>query len=182
MRAIIAALLYTCLSTGANAQDTAAISALREGDMRKLQFHEPPRRGSEIAFEDETGAVMTLADLQGPLLVVNFWATWCAPCRKEMPQLSQLQEDLGGDDFQVVTIATGRNPLPAMRDFFDEIGVENLPLYRDPNQTLARDFGVLGLPATLILNADGEEIGRLLGEADWSSESAKAIFAALAGS
>ena len=95
--------------------------------------------------------------------------------------LSALQEEFGGDDFEVLTIATTRNPPPAMQAFFEEIGVENLPLHRDPGSTLAREMAVLGLPVTVILNPEGEEIARLQGDADWSSDSAKAVIRALTG-
>jgi thiol-disulfide isomerase/thioredoxin len=74
---------------------------------------------------------MTLAEYEGKYRVLNFWATWCAPCRKEMPMLS-LQAELGGDDLRGRDLATGRNPPPAMKAFFEEIGVDNLPLHRDP--------------------------------------------------
>lgn len=95
--------------------------------------------------------------------------------------LSELQDELGGDSFEVVTLATGRNQPPAMKKFFEEIGVENLPLHRDPKSKIARETGVFGLPITLILNPDGQEIARLQGDADWNSDSAKAIFRALIG-
>ena len=93
--------------------------------------------------------------------------------------LSELQTELGGDTFEVVTLATGRNALPAMKKFLANIDVENLPLHRDPKQKIARDMGVLGLPITVILNEDGQEIARLRGDADWSSENAKEILRAI---
>jgi hypothetical protein len=96
-----------------------------------------------------------------------------------MPQLADLQTQMGSEDFQVVTIATGRNPRPAMEAFFDEIGVDNLPLHADPRQGLARDMGVLGLPVTVILDREGLEIARLQGDAHWNSDSAMAIITAL---
>lgn len=89
--------------------------------------------------------------------------------------LSELQNELGGEDFQVVTLATGRNLVPQMEKFFDEIGVRNLPLYRDPKQDIAREMSVLGLPVTVLIDRNGNELGRLTGDADWSSASAKAI-------
>ncbi|NBT32513.1 MAG: TlpA family protein disulfide reductase, partial [Rhodobacteraceae bacterium] len=101
------------------------------------------------------------------------------PCREEMPSLAELQTELGGDDFQVVTIATGRNPPSAVERFMDEIGVDTLPRYTDPRQALARSMGVMGLPVTVILDRDGNEVGRLMGGAEWNSESAKAILAAV---
>lgn len=94
--------------------------------------------------------------------------------------LSALQAELGSDSFAVVTLATGRNAPPAMKKFFEEIGVDNLPLHRDPKMQVSRGMGVLGLPVTVILNPEGQEIARLQGDADWSSDSAKAILTALA--
>lgn len=185
-RKMKSALLYTALAVLANAAvaqgvDIAALADLREGDMRKLNFHSEPMRGSDKEFISEDGEQITLAAFEGRYVVLNFWATWCAPCRKEMPQLSALQDAYGGDAVQVVTVATGPNPRPAMERFFDEIGVTNLPLHRDPRSDLARDMGVLGLPVTLILNPEGQEIARMQGDADWASDSAMAIVAVLAG-
>jgi len=114
--------------------------------------------------------------------LVNFWATWCAPFRKEMPMLSELQTEFGGEGFEVVTIATGRNELGAMKRFLGEVGVDNLPLYLDPQQALARDMAVLGLPITVILDPEGREIARMRGDAEWNGDSAKAIIAALLAS
>ncbi|MFT5065537.1 MAG: thiol-disulfide isomerase/thioredoxin [Yoonia sp.] len=181
MRKLKSVLLYTALGLLANAgnADTADLLALREGDMRKLTFHSEPIAGSDVAFMSEDGTEMTLTDLNGKYTVLNFWATWCAPCRKEMPDLSALQTDLGGDTFQVITVATGRNPLPAMKKFFEEIGVDNLPLHTDARQSFSRSMGVLGLPVTLIMDPQGNEIARLQGDADWHSESAIAIITAL---
>lgn len=183
MRKLISILLYTALMGLANSghADVAAASAMREGDMRKLNFHTTPVETSDVAFLGEDGREMTLADLGGKYVVVNFWATWCAPCRVEMPHLSALQSAMADDDFEVVTIATGRNPLPVMQRFFDEIDVDNLPLHTDPRQSLARGMGILGLPVTVILDPQGFEIARMQGEADWSSENAMAIIAALIG-
>lgn len=147
--------------------------------MRKLNFHSTPVAASETPFDDGSGSEMSLSAFHGQYVLVNFWATWCAPCRIEMPTLSALQTAMGGERFQVVTIATGRNDPVAMEQFFQEIGVTNLPLYRDPSQGLARDMGVMGLPITLILDPEGNEIARLQGDADWNSDSARAIIAAL---
>lgn len=183
MRELGLVLLYTALGWLANPglADVSAAEALREGDMRKLSFHAQPIAGTDVSFLHEDGSDMSLADLGDGITVLNFWATWCAPCRKEMPSLSALQAALDGTNAQVVTVATGRNPRPAMEAFFDEIGVENLPLHADPRQQFSRAMGVLGLPVTLIIGPKGQEIARLQGDADWSSDSAIAILQALAG-
>lgn len=156
--------------------DFTQVQDMRSGDMLKLQFGVDRR--SDIVFMHEDGTDLTLAAFQGQHVVLNFWATWCAPCRKEMPHLSELQERFG-DELEVVTVATGINQRPAMENFFAEIGVDNLPLHTDNNSALARDFGVVGLPVTLILDPDGFEIARLIGDADWTSENAVEILRTL---
>ncbi|MEM7732881.1 MAG: TlpA disulfide reductase family protein [Pseudomonadota bacterium] len=183
MNSLVKIVLYTALAFGANMSlaDVKAAEALREGDMKKLIFHEAPKDATGTAFETIDGAEGTLADYEGKVVVLNFWATWCAPCRKEMPMLSELQTELGGDGFEVVTIATGRNPPQAMKSFFHEIGVDNLPLHRDPRSRMAREMGVLGLPVTMVLDQNGQEIARLVGDAHWNSQSAKAIVKTLMG-
>ncbi len=179
MRLICVVLLYIAASVSANAEDLSAVADLREGDMKKLVFHATPQPVSEQSFflPDESGH--TLDKYAGKYVLLNFWATWCAPCRHEMPMLSELQAEFGGDHFKVATIATGRNPIAGMRAFFEEIGVDNLPLYRDPKQKVARDMAVLGLPITVILDPKGREIARLRGDADWSGDDARAIISAL---
>ncbi|MBV1867023.1 MAG: TlpA family protein disulfide reductase [Marinosulfonomonas sp.] len=181
MKLFRSAVLYTALTLGANAAfaDTAALEALREGTLKKLVFLSEAKPVSQIAFFDPEGGEHKLSDWQGKYVLLNFWATWCAPCRKEMPGLEEIQAEFGGDTFEVVPIATGRNALPGIRRFFKEVGVENLPILLDPKQKLARDMAVLGLPITVILNPEGQEIARLRGDAEWNSDSAKAIIAAL---
>ena len=179
---LILAVLYTALALSANAAhaDVAAAEAARQGTMKKLLFSDPVEV-SDIAFTDPEGGEFRLQDFGGKHVVVNFWATWCAPCRKEMPMLSELQDEFGGETFEVITIATGRNSIPGIRKFLDEVGVDNLPLYLDPKSKLGREMGVLGLPITVILDPEGREIARMRGDAEWNSESAKAVVRALIG-
>jgi len=180
---IIAAGLYWSSGRDATPQgasvDWSAVEALREDHMRKLMFHSVPQATSTAVFLDEDGGEMTLADLQGSHVVLNFWATWCAPCRKEMPSLANLQAQMGSDDFRVVTVASGRNPPEAIDRFFTEEGIEGLPKYRDPDMALSRSMAVAGLPITVILNPEGMEIARLRGDAFWDTGSALAIITAL---
>ncbi|GAA6209532.1 TlpA disulfide reductase family protein [Cognatishimia sp. WU-CL00825] len=181
MRLFRFSVLYMALALSANiaSADIQSAEALREGDMKKLVFHTEPKPVSDAAFVHEDGGEGTLGDFQGKFVLLNFWATWCAPCREEMPMLSELQTELGGDAFEVITLATGRNMPPAITKFLDQIGVDNLPEHRDPKSAVARDFAVFGLPTTVILAPDGQEIARLRGDADWSSDSAKAVLKAL---
>ena len=183
MRLIFSALLYAALVFVANpvAADIAQAIELREGDMRKLNFHSEPKAVGTAEFGDPEGGTHSLADYRGQVILVNFWATWCAPCRKEMPTLEALQNTLGGEEFQVVTIATGRNQPAAIKRFFAEAGVENLPILLDARSTLAREMAVFGLPLTVLINRDGQEIARLTGDADWATESALAVISAVIG-
>lgn len=172
------AVLYLALALGANA-DMTEVESLRDGDMKKLIFHSSPQPTPDTVFTGEDGSQMRLADFAGEYVVLNFWATWCAPCRVEMPMLSDLATQLKDEGVRVVTIATGRNSKTGMRRFFEEIEVTNLPLHTDPKQALARKMGVLGLPITVILDPEGFEIARLRGDAHWNSPSALAILRAL---
>lgn len=184
MKKLVSAVVYTALTLGAiltapAAQaDLAAAEALRKGDMKKFIFHDTPAPVSDVAFNlaDDAGQA-TLEDYRGKYVLLNFWATWCAPCRKEMPQLSELQTEFGGDDFEVLTIATGRNSPTGIKKFFEEIGVDNLPRHQDPRQELAAQMAIFGLPITVLIDPDGNEVARLRGDADWASDNAKAIIA-----
>jgi thiol-disulfide isomerase/thioredoxin len=183
MKKLFLALVYTALTAGATpalAADGDLILPLLEGDMKKLAVHSTPQATSNAAFElaDDAGRA-TLGDYRGKYVLVNFWATWCAPCRKEMPQLSELQAQLGGDHFEVLTIATGRNSPTGIAKFFEEIGISNLPRHQDPQQQLASQMAIFGLPITVLIDPEGREIARLRGDADWSSDSAKAIIKTL---
>lgn len=171
--------LYMALCLGANAVAADGVEDLLAGDMRAMVLHDVPQEVPEVSFTDVDGQEHTLAGFEGRFVVLNFWATWCAPCREEMPSLNALQQLLGGEGFAVVTIASGRNPIPAINRFFEEEGVTDLPVYLDPRQTMSRQMGVLGLPITVLLNPEGQEIGRLRGDADWASDEAIALLTVL---
>jgi thiol-disulfide isomerase/thioredoxin len=179
------AVLYTALLLFANAAvadpapDIAALEALREGDMRKLVFHAEPQPVPEAAFGHLDGTTHSLADYRGKWVLLNFWATWCAPCRKEMPMFAALQTEFAGAPFAVVTIATGRNSPRGIEAFLEEVGADSLPRYIDPDHNLARPMAVFGLPVTAILDPEGREVARMMGDAAWDSDSAKAILRAL---
>ncbi len=180
MLPVRAAVLYTALLFGANpaAADIAAADALRDGDMKKLNFAEARALpvASLVGLDD---APRSLDEFKGKWVVLNFWATWCPPCRTEMPGLGRLQTELGSDTFEVVTVATGRNGVPQIEKFFAEAGVTHLAALRDPKSELAHSLGVMGLPVTLILNPEGAEVGRLMGDAEWDSPEARAVLTAL---
>ena len=181
MRNWLTALLYTGLILTANLASAQGLADLRTGDMKKLVVHSAPQEFADATF-DGTDGELSLAEYRGQIVLLNFWAIWCAPCREEMPTLEALEQDYGGEDFAVVTLATGPNARPAIDKFFDEIGVTALPKYLDKRAALSRANGVFGLPVTVLLNREGQEVARLTGTADWSSDSARAIVDAMLAS
>lgn len=130
-------------------------------------WHETPIDGPATVFKDAEEQDKTLKDFGGKLLVVNFWATWCAPCIKEMPTLDRLQANMGGADFEVLTINQDRGGAKVAKPFVDKNGWKNLPLYVEPAGRFSRDARLRGLPTTLIIGKDGKEIARAEGEVEW---------------
>ena len=124
----------------------------------------------EVTFLDGDGNERTLSDFQGRVIVLNLWATWCAPCRKEMPSLDRLQASLGSDDFDVIALAVDRGDLTKVLNFYDEVGIENLAIYHDSTAKAGRTLRAPGLPTTLIIDREGKEVGRVLGDAEWDGE------------
>ena len=137
----------------------------------KLPFPQTmaPKPMPQLAFDDAKGASHTLAEFRGKLVLLNIWATWCAPCREEMPALDRLQATLGGERFQIVPISVDVQGVAIARKFYDNVGIKALPLYVDPTAKAAFTLEAAGLPATLLLDRDGREIGRHLGAVKWDS-------------
>jgi thiol-disulfide isomerase/thioredoxin len=117
------------------------------------------------------------SDWRGKWVVLNFWATWCAPCRAEMPSLDRLQAAF--PDLAVLPVATGRNPPEAITRFYTEASITQLPILRDTTSGFARGMGVLGLPVTIIIDPSGNEVARLIGDAEWDSPAALSVIDAL---
>lgn len=168
--------LYTALMLGANPV-MADVSSLLTGDMAKLVMTDPTPL-PEAALIGMDDAPHSMAEFKGKWVVLNFWATWCPPCREEMPSLDRLQAAM--PDIAVVPVATGRNDPAGMERFWTEAGIQNLTILRDPKSELARNLGVMGLPVTLIVNPEGQEVGRLIGDAHWDAPEAVSLLKALA--
>ncbi len=169
----------------ARADAAASIDAVAIGELAALMPSSQWRDFADLAFIDADGNDRTLADFAGKKLLVNFWATWCAPCREEMPDLDALQSRYGGDDFEVVAISLdmGSDGPTAARLFLDEIGADNLALYADPSykvfERLRNEAVTLGLPATVLLDGAACEISVLQGPAHWDSEDGNRVIEAL---
>ncbi len=148
--------------------------------MANFVKNDAPRDVAPFTFVDSAGASHDVSALKGKVTVLNLWATWCAPCRKEMPELAQLQKDLGSDQFQVVALSEDLKGYDASAAFLKQIGADNLILYADDKATALDAVKAPGLPVTLLLNKDGKEVGRLLGPASWASDEAKALIKSVA--
>jgi thiol-disulfide isomerase/thioredoxin len=131
--------------------------------------HETPRPVPSIAFKDGEGHERTLAEFRDKVVLLNVWATWCAPCRKEMPTLDRLEAMLGGPEFEVVALSIDRAGLAPVAKFFGEIGVSRLGTFIDESGKVVRELGAYGLPITILIDRDGREIGRLVGPAEWDA-------------
>jgi thiol-disulfide isomerase/thioredoxin len=150
----------------AAASAPAAAPAPKSAD---FVWYDAPRDAPATVFKDAGDADKTLADFKGKALVVNFWATWCAPCVKEMPTLDALQAQMGGDTFQVLTISQDREGAKVAQPFVEKNGWKNLGLYLEPQGRFQRDASIRGLPTTIIIDKAGKEVGRVEGEVMWTS-------------
>lgn len=121
----------------------------------------------ELAFEDASGRPLKLSEFRGKLLLLNIWATWCAPCREEMPALDRLQASLGGPDFQVIALSTDVDGATVVRRFYEDLGIEHLGIYVRPDKQDLSKLSLIGLPTTLVIDPRGMEIKRKLGPAEW---------------
>ena len=141
----------------------------------------PPEAPPAITFKYADGKELTLADFKGRALVLNYWATWCAPCVEEMPALDKLHASLAGEGIEVVAISVDRGGMRQVAPFFEVNALKNLPVYLDPPGASMRAFGLRGLPTTIVIDRQGRDAGRLEGMAHWDSDDAKKLLRAIAG-
>ena len=162
-----------------DSQSPRRLQGLARGEMVGMEIYQKAKTPPDTRFEDESGNEMGLRDLKGRVTLVNFWATWCAPCVEEMPSLSRLQAAIGGEDFQIVLISIDREGYKVIEPFLEGLGVTNLASYLDRSNRLTIEVGAIGLPTTLWLDKDGRIVGRLIGPAEWDSEDASRLVSAL---
>ncbi|WP_331374762.1 TlpA family protein disulfide reductase [Sinorhizobium chiapasense] len=147
----------------------APVGPALEGVPKGFVLSDVPRPVPEVQFTDGEGRPHTLADFRGKVVLLNVWATWCLPCRKEMPTLDRLQAALGGQNFEVVALSIDRQGAEAVRTFYSEIGVRNLALHVDASGRALSALAALGLPTTILIDAEGRELRRLMGPAEWDA-------------
>jgi thiol-disulfide isomerase/thioredoxin len=169
----------------AKADKARSVAASAAGEVAAMLPADPPQSLKALAFNAPDGKPMTLADRSGKTVLLNLWATWCFPCREEMPALNALQKELGSDKFEViaVNVDTGDDAKP--KKFLAETGIDTLGYYRDNTLSLFNELKTrglaLGLPVTLLIDAEGCLLAHMNGPAHWASEDAKKLIAAAGG-
>lgn len=163
----------------AEARNTAR-SQPKSGQMAAFVTKKTPEPLPDVAFKDAAGKEIKLSDFKGRTVLLNIWATWCAPCREEMPSLDRLQKALSSDKFEVVALSIDRQGVDAAKKFLDEVKASALKLYVDATAKQGIALKVVGMPTTILINKDGLEVGRLAGTAEWDSDDAKKLIEAAA--
>src|SRR5215469_273008 len=157
-------------STDASSSLSGRQESIADRSVRPARRNAKTLRSSpqpEIRFQDDQGHDLTLADFRGRAVLLNLWATWCVPCRQEMPTLDRLEARLGGKDFLVIALSIDRKGVDAVRDFYREVGVEKLAIYLDPSGKGSRGLAIPGVPTTLLIDQEGREVARKMGAAEW---------------
>ncbi|AFL51281.1 redoxin family protein [Sinorhizobium fredii] len=147
----------------------ASVGPEPEGVPKGFVLNDTPKPIPDVLFTDGDGQPRTLADFRGKVVLLNVWATWCLPCRKEMPTLDRLQAALGGDRFQVVALSVDRLGAETVKTFYSEIGVRRLAAHVDASGRALSALAAVGLPTTILIDTDGRELGRLMGPAEWDA-------------
>ena len=137
--------------------------------MPSFVISETPKPLPELHFTEGEGHARTLSDFKRKVVLLNIWATWCVPCRKEMPTLDRLQAALGGVDFEVVPLSIDRKGVEVVNKFYDEIGIQHLARIADPGNEAFQKLAIVGLPTTLLIDRQGRELGRLIGPSEWDA-------------
>lgn len=166
------------IQLGVSAIKQAGVNPFSTGTMGTFVIRKTPRDFPNVKFKDGSGKELSLEDWRGKVVLINLWATWCAPCRHEMPGLDRLQGGMGGDNFEVLAISIDRKGAKVAQDFLDEIKTQYLKLYIDKTAKISRESKAFGLPVSILINREGKEIGRLIGPAEWDSNHAKALITA----
>ena len=164
--------------TAPTANDSPASSEPASGAMAAFVKKAAPAPVPDIKFQDTSGKDVTLSSFKGKTVLLNLWATWCQPCREEMPALDRLQQQLGSDKFEVVVLSLDRQGLDASGKFLDEVKAHAVRLYTDVTTKQGLALKLVGMPTTILINKDGLEVGRLAGPAKWDSEDAKKLIEA----
>ena len=144
--------------------------ALEKPNIKNLVLIKNPKIYKDVIFKDINQKDVHLADFRGKLLILNFWATWCAPCKEEMPSLDDLQLNIKLDNLKIFPINIGQEDVSKSKIFFKELNIKNLDIYIDAPITLAKKFSLRGVPTTILFNKQGKEFARIIGSIDFNNE------------
>ncbi len=139
-------------------------------DLKNLVVHKIPKMYDNVIFLDDTDEEINIQNLDSKLIILNFWATWCEPCKEEMPSLNRLQANQKLKNLKIYPINIGKENLNKVKSFFAELDINNLEPYFDNPSTLAKTFSLRGLPTTILLNSKGEEFARIIGSINFDDE------------
>ena len=138
--------------------------------IKNLKIHKDPKQVSNIVFKDFKGLAVSLEDFKDSLVLINFWATWCAPCKEEMPSLNKIKNIAEFKDVNIIPINIGEEEIEKSRQFFDELKIDNLEIFSGPSGDIAKKFKLRGVPTTVILDKKGYEISRIIGSIDFQDK------------
>jgi len=144
--------------------------AFKKLDLKNLVLIKNPKLYEEVVFMDLNQKNVNLDDFKGKLIILNFWATWCAPCKEEMPSLDKLQKNTKLNNLKIFAINIDQEDLTKSKSFFKELNIQNLEIYFDAPITLAKKFSIRGVPTTIIFNKEGKEFARVIGSIDFNDE------------
>ena len=136
-------------------------------NIKNLVFHKETKKIGKIEFKNSNNNIENLSSYKNKLILLNFWATWCAPCREEMPSLDILQSNKKIENLIILPINIGKENLDKARKFFEDLKIENLKIFYDDSVKLANNFELIGLPTTIFINKNGEEFARIIGSIDF---------------
>ena len=139
-------------------------------DLKNLVVHKIPKIYDNVIFLDDADEEINIKNLDSKLIILNFWATWCEPCKEEMPSLNRLQANQNLKNLKIYPINIGKENLNKVKSFFTELDINNLEPYFDNPSTLAKTFSLRGLPTTILLNSKGEEFARIIGSINFDDE------------
>ena len=149
---------------------STVISFSDEPNIKNLVIHKQNKKLKNITFLDVDNKLINLNEFTGQLVIINFWATWCAPCKEEMPSLDNLKNLKAFENLKILPINVGQEDIQKSKIFFDDLKIKNLELYFDNSIKLAKTFTLRGLPTSVIINKEGEEFARIIGSIDFSDE------------
>jgi len=145
----------------------SASYSIEQPDIKNLIIHKEKKIIKDVYFFDSQNNKKTLKDYENNISLVNFWATWCAPCKEEMPSLNEIKNILEFRDINIIPINIGEEDIEKSKSFFDELKINNLEIFSGPSGELAKKFKLRGVPTTVIIDKDGNEISRIIGSIDF---------------